>query len=205
VNGNDPAMDWTMLAGSTLATIVGGITWRLRKGALTQVAFFAGIVMCVMSAINFSTRYETFPFWVIGAILVAIGTLWVGLGLNERILPVRTALALGCYAALQGFQMMVAGEDGFILWAAMVAIGFSIAAVVASIYVKRAILLGFGSVGIIMFSMVTVMEMFGGRAGAPILLLVMGIVFIAVAVVAAKVAPRIRRTPPTTPHSAKLA
>ena len=96
-------------------------------------------------------------------------------------------------------------KNGFILWAALVAIGFSIAAVVASIYVKRAILLGFGSVGIIMFSMVTVMEMFGGRAGAPILLLVMGIVFIAVAVVAAKVAPRIRRTPPTTPHSPNLA
>ena len=73
-NGEGPAMDWTMLTGSLVATIVGGVTWWLRKGALTQIAFFGGIVMGVMSIINFTTGYETFPFWVIGAILVAIGS-----------------------------------------------------------------------------------------------------------------------------------
>jgi|GEM_PF-1409373 len=206
--GIDYADSWIMLAGAVTATAVGGITWWFRKGSLTQIAFASGIVMIVITAFNFLAAYEqsgvarAFPDWAIAALLVAVGTLWVVLGAREQLPPTRTALAVGCYVCLQGFQMMVQGTDGIRLWAALLAIGYSVAAIAASIWLKRAILLGFGAIGIMMFTTVTVMEQFAGSAGAPIALLVAGVIFIGLAVMVAKVAPRIRRTPsdPKTPQ-----
>jgi hypothetical protein len=186
---------WTMLAGGLVAAVVGGATWLSRKGSLTQVAFMGGIFVSVISVLNFPGVQDTAPDGVFGIALIVIGVMWVAFGAAERIVPARTALVLGCVVTIQGLQMLMSGGQGFNAWAGFVGIGFGIAAIVASIYLKRAILLGFGAVAIIMFSMATVMEVFGGRSSAPILLLVMGVVFIAVAVVAAKVAPRIRRTP----------
>jgi hypothetical protein len=197
-NGSEPSTDWTVLAGAVSATLIGGVTWLLRKGSLTQVAFMGGAVMSVIAALNFRGPDSSLPFWAFGLLLVALGTVWVALGAAERVVPVRTALATGSVVTLWGLQMMAGGDDGFVVWAALVGIAYGVAAIAASIYLKRAILLGFGAVGVILFSTATVMEVFGDRMGAPILLLVMGVVFIAVAVVIAKVAPRIRREPKTT-------
>ena len=182
-------MNWTTLAASVSATIAGGMVWWLRKGALTQIVFLGGILMNVIVAINFLGPDTTVPLWVFGAVTAAIGIAWVALGAAERIIPVRTALRAGV-ATLLGLQMMVRTNAGFQVWAALLAVGVGIAAIAASIYLKRAILLGFGAVTIILFSLMTALQAFGGTARAPILLLVMGVVFIAVAVVAAKVVPR---------------
>jgi hypothetical protein len=194
-SGSTLAANWTMLAGSVAATLVGGVTWWLRKGSLTQIAFIAGLAANVIAALNFAGPEPTFPFWVFGAVLVSIGSAWVALGATERMVPVRTALAAGSVVVLQGLTMMTNSDAGYNTWAAVLGIGFGVAGIALSIALKRAILLGCGAVAIVMFSMTTVMEEFGNRVGAPILLLVMGVVFIAVAVVAAKAAPRARRMP----------
>ncbi len=188
-------VNWAVMAGAATATLVGGVVWWIRKGALTQIAFFVGILMNVIAAINFLSTDANPRIWPVGMLLVAIGITWVALGAAGRIIPVRTALSLGCVGTIFGLQMMTQGDEGLRLWAGLLAIGIGIIGVVASIFLKRAILLGFGAVTIVLFSLVTVIEAFGGTARAPILLLVMGVLFIAVAVVTAKVIPLIRRTP----------
>jgi hypothetical protein len=103
--------------------------------------------------------------------------------------------------------MSMSNPDGGILsWAAVLAIVFSVGEIVASVYLKRATLLGFGAVGIVMFSLILVMETFGGSIGAPMLMLIVGVVFIIVAVVVGVLAPRIRRTPkqPKVPNAPKM-
>lgn len=193
---------WPMLAGSAVATLVGGITWWLRKGSITQVAFMGGIVMVVIAALNFNAALDVLvpgatpiPEWIIAAVLVALGTVWVVLGAAERIPPVRTALVMGCLACYQGLQMMAQGNEGLRLWAALLGIAYGVVAIIASIRLKRAILLGFGALAVMTFTVATVVERFARSGGAPIALLVTGVVFIGLAVFVAKVAPRMRRSP----------
>jgi len=50
-----------------------------------------------------------------------------------------------------------------------------------------------------MLSITTMQVMFAGRIAVPVLLLMMGVVFIAVAVVVALVLPKMRHTPPEAP------
>ena len=197
MNG-DPASNWTMLAGGVTALLTGGVTWRLRVGSLTQVAFMGGVWMTVLSGINFAATAVNplVGIRAFGGLLVAIGIIWTALGLAERVRPVRTALSLGCSVCFFGTQMLLRGDLGeFAAWAGYLGIALGIGGIAASIRFKRAILLGFGALAVIVFSMTTVMELFGGRLGAPVLLLSMGVVLIVVAAVTARVASRMRRAP----------
>ncbi len=191
----DAVTNWAVLTGAAVTTLVGGIVWYLRKGSLTQIAFFSGVFGLVITGINFTGPDQIVPTWVFGALLAVIGLVWTALGAAERLLPVRTALSVGCLATFMGLQMMVRSDSGFHVWAGVLAIAVGIGGIAASIYLKRGILLGFGAVTVIVFTLMTVMTAFEGTVGAPILLLIVGVVFIAVAVVAARAIPRIRRTP----------
>ncbi|HET6351728.1 MAG TPA: hypothetical protein VFG89_06350 [Coriobacteriia bacterium] len=199
VAGVEASSTWAFIAGSAFAVLAGGVTWWLRKGSLTQIGFLASVIVLIIS-VGVQTRMgEAYPSWVLGMTMVAVGTLWVILGVRQLMTPARTAIAAGCYACLQGLQMSVAGGTDFQVWAAVVAIAFSIGEVILSIYTKRAILLGFGAVGTVLFSVATVMEVFGEHVAAPILLLAVGVVFIGAAVTVARLLPRFRQGPPATP------
>jgi len=185
------------------AVLFGGVTWWLRKGALTQAAFMLSLVGLVTAAINFAPPDNRSATTIAGASLLVLGTLWVVLGALERITPVRTALVMGSLAALMGLQMLQFGSGeggpGFRTWASLLGVAYGVVGIVASIYLKRGTLLGFGAAYIIIFSMTLVLERFQGQAGGPVLLLVAGIVFIIVAVVVARLAPKMRRTPTPPP------
>lgn len=187
---------WTGLAGAACGTVAGGITWRLRQGSLTQIAFVLAVVALVISGINFAELSEQAGMGItgFGGLLVLLGTAWTGLGAAELAKPARTALSLGGAVTFMGLQMLVRGDTGeFYLWGGLLGVAFGVAFIAGSIYLKRAITLGFGAVYVIMFSLMTVMEAFGGRVAAPVLLLVMGVVFIVVAVVVARAASHMKQ------------
>jgi len=195
----DWGSNWTVTTGMVTAALAGGVTWWLRKGSLTQAAFAVSLVGVITSLMSFLPPDSSYVGTIGGTAILALGTIWVVLGALGRITPVRTALVMGSLASLLGLQMLQfavgTGESGFRTWAALLGIGYGIAWIVASIYLKRGTLLGFGAAYIIIFSMTLVLERFQGRASGPLMLLVAGLVFIVVAVVVAKLAPTMRRTP----------
>lgn len=199
----DWGSNWTAMVGMATASVCGGVTWWLRKGALTQVAFMTALIGLVTSVMNFLPPDTSMATTIGGATLLVLGTLWVISGALERIRPVRTAFVMGALSTLMGLQMLLwgSGQDGpgFRTWVALLGIAYGIAGIVASIYLKRGTLLGLGAGFIIVFSMTLVLERFQGRVGGPLLLLVAGIVIVVVAVVVAKLAPKMRRTPPVPP------
>jgi len=79
-----------------------------------------------------------------------------------------------------------------VAWAAALGIGVSIVAIVASIPLKRGVLLGFGAVGLLMMSIQTIMSFFEGQVAAPVLMLIGGITFILLAVLVAVLLPKMR-------------
>ena len=194
----DRASNWTVLMGMLTAALVGGATWRLRNGSLTQVALVASLVGVITAVMGFAPLDGTTATLTMGGIaLLALGTIWVVVGALERIPPVRTALVMGSLTLLAGLQMLAwsSGEGtGFRTWAALLGVAYGIAGIVASIYLKRGTLLGFGAGFVIIFSMTLVLERFQERASEPLMVLAAGLVFIVVAVVVAKLAPTMWRT-----------
>jgi hypothetical protein len=187
---------WTGFVGAVTGVVTGGITWRLRPGSLTQIAFVMAVVMLVMTGMNFATMDDSggTATMAFGGLLLLLGTVWTFLGAVERITPPRTALALGGSVAFLGLQMLTrSGMGEFHTWVGILGVAYGVAFIVGSIYLKRAIMLGFGALYVIVYTMITVMEVFGGRVAAPILLLVTGVVFVVVAVVVAGLSSRMRR------------
>lgn len=185
----------TSLAGAAAGLVAGAITWWFRKGAVTLAAFGVALNMTVMLAFNLLNPPPTFELepWVQGTVLAAIGVVWVALGIAERLNPANTAIAVGAVGTIFGLQVMQRGPHGELMaWAAWLAIAIAVAGIVAAIYFRRGVLLGLGALAVAIFSISTVMGLFGRRLAAPIVLLVAGVVFIALAVMLAVVLPKWR-------------
>ena len=139
------------------------------------------------------------------AVISVLGIVWVVLGTTNRLLPSNTAIASGSLVAIQGLQMLQRTSMGEpVMWASWLALGVSIAAIVVSVIIKRGVLLGFGAFALVMFSIMTIVTVFEGRIGAPIMMLIVGVVFIIVAVVVALLVPRLRRGTDETPGPAGM-
>jgi hypothetical protein len=137
-----------------------------------------------------------FEFWQLSILLIVLGVVWTALGALEKMRPVRTALVLGSLTLLQGLQMLAMGNDGRVNVAgALAGVAVGVASIAASVWSKRATLLGFGAIEIMMFTVMIVIDRFEGRMGAPLALLSAGVMFIILALVTARLAPRLRRTP----------
>ncbi len=191
---------WTALAGSAAAVVSGGVTWWFRKGSPTQLVLVGAIVMTVVTAMGIAEP-EGVPFWVPALALTVIGSTWVALGVAKLIMPSNTAVAAGSLVALMGLQMMQRTEQGSpVVWAAWLGVGLAVLAIVASVLLRRGVLLGFGAFGLVVMSMQAIMVHFQGRIAAPFLLLIMGVVFIVVAVMVAVLMPRMRRGASERPH-----
>jgi len=211
VGATEPQIDygsaWTLLAGTLTATVAGAVTWWFRKGSITEVAFVGALASNVLAAMSF-TAGDAMQNVILaaGGALLLLGTVWTVLGALERVTPVRTALVMGSGVALFGLQMLLrTGGPQLNVWAALLGIAYGIAGIVASIYLKRGTLLGFGAVYIILFTMMLLIDRLGTTGGAPLAMLGMGVVFIVVATMSAKLAPRVRRSekaarPPKTPR-----
>jgi hypothetical protein len=68
--------------------------------------------------------------------------------------------------------------------------------IIASIPMKRGVILGFGAGGVVLWSVNLVNSVFGERMQGPVLLLVIGVVFVAMAVLVGVLLPRFRRAGP---------
>jgi len=148
-------------------------------------------------------------FWVTGAVMLVVGALFGAGALFNVVTPVNAAYtiaSLGLFLGLQNltFNPLTERASAVPMWAGL---AIAIAMIVGSIPLKRGVLLGFGAAGVVVYSVMLVNELFGGQIGGPIMLLIVGTVFVAMAVLVGFMLPRMKRggeggrhTPPLGPH-----
>lgn len=189
----DYAGNWGRFAGFLSGTVLGGIVWWFRRSVLPHLVFGLSALMVILTSLGLYPP-ETLAFWVGGVLTLTFGLVWGGLGLKGWLPPVNTALCIACPAVLFSFQTMARGSMGgpytWVLWTGL---AVAVAMVVASIPLKRGVLLGFGAAGVVLYSVSIVVEQFGGMMAGPIVLLVAGVTFVAMAVLVGVMLPRMRR------------
>jgi hypothetical protein len=195
----DRVTTWTVFVGSVAGTVIGAVTWWLRKGSPTQLVFVSMLMGVIVSVWQIS-GFDAIPPAVPGVVITLLGVVWVSLGAARLLEPSTTAIAAGSYIVLQGVQMMQGGPDGALFHIApWVGVALALAAIGFSVWLKRGVLLGFGAFGMVAFSIQLITTLFEGQIAAPVMLLAVGVVFIGVAVMVVLLAPRMRHTTLSTP------
>lgn len=187
------AANWAGIVGALAGVATGFVTWWFKRGAVTLVATGGACFMAVSSAM--SIGFEMVQPWVPGVVLLAVGALWLAFGLLERLTPSNWAVGIGLVLADIGMlmaQRTPAGEP--VAWPLYLGLALSVTSIAASIWLKRGVMLGVGAAGVVLFSFAAATSLFEGQAAAPVILLITGVIFIAMAVLVAVMLPRMRRS-----------
>lgn len=189
------AADWAWFAGFATMAVVGGAVWWRRRTVMQHLAFGLGVgigTLLLLPLLPFEG-----PEWGAGAVLALVGVVWGALGLKGWLPPENAALTLAAFGVLGGIQIMESAWSPLPLqphWALWVGLVASVAMLVASLLIKRMVFLGFGAGGIVVFSFQLIDTAFRGTIGAPIALLVAGLLFVAMSVIVAVMLPWMSRT-----------
>jgi hypothetical protein len=178
-----------LLAGVGTAIFAGGL-WAARRQALQQIALFASIMTTVTSGLAVAELMD----WT-GLALWGLGVAWLALAWGGLLLPERTGYALGALAALLGPRLLgPLGPGSGRAWL-LLGLATAMAFVAASVRMRRTLLLGMGVAGLFLYVPMLVFEYFSGALGAPLALVVTGVVLVGVALVLA----RLTRPPSASP------
>lgn len=161
-------------AGATTAAFAYPF-WRMRCEALQQTAVFAAAsaALFAFGFLDWAANGETFA----GLLVAALGSVWLAGSQIGRIMPRRTAEALGCIGILVGMQTAAFDEAGWFFVAMVVATGILALGMGRS----RNILLGLGAAGLFVFVPQFITEAFGASVGAAGAIAIAGIVIIGIA------------------------
>ena len=194
VTQRDMSEAWGTTSGFALAAVAGGFVWFLRPGALTQLVFGVSATFGSMTVMELLPEglWEK-AGWLPGAMALAIAVPWFLLTLKGVMRPANTAYSVACAGILWGVNMLQVGDPADApLWPLLLGVAVSVGMLAGSLPLKRAVLLGFGAAGVVVFSLRLVMDLFEGEIGGPIVLLIVGVLFIGLAVFAAVALPKMR-------------
>ncbi len=199
------AVEWGLFIGSLAAAIAGGVVWWVRRTPLQHIVF--GCAVAASSITVLALPDVEGPDWIPGAVLVAVGVVWGVLTFLKWLTPEWTGLSLASLGILGGIEWMAVSPSfaenaalTFLPWALWLGLAVSVAMIVASIPLKRWVLLGMGAVGVVGFVPEILAQVFPNAVTGPILLLVGGVLLIIAGVAVAVFGPRIgARTPPAPP------
>ena len=187
---------WASFAGAIGVVASGATTWTLREWLVPELATGFGVYVLILSGFGLLPDTVAAAYWISAAVMLAVGIMWVVLGLFEKARPSNTALAVGCATAIFGLMQLFENSGQEHHWAPWLGMAFAVAAIVASIRFKRGIMLGFGAAAVVLFAFSWTQMVYEGRLAGPVILLVTGVVFIAMAVLVAVMLPRLKGTPP---------
>lgn len=193
---------WAAFAGGASAFLAGGVAWWFRKGGLTLLAFGGACIVAIISGFNLVTP-NALPYWLQGAVLLAVGLVWLALSLRELLAPSNSGLVVASVmVVVSAMVMTIQTGPGYSeppSWPMWLGLAIAVALIVASIALRRGVMLGFGAAGVVWYAFRAVERLFEGRIGAPIMLLIVGVIFIGMAVLVAVVLPKMRRQPSAPP------
>lgn len=164
-------------AGSAALALV---LWALGRDPLLHAAFFATLVVSLVGAIL--SLPGKAPIWVYGVVVWALGVLWGLLGWRRVLPPWWLAVALGSVTATVGPAV---GIDEY-PWLLAVGLGVSLCLMVVSVPSGQVPLLAVGTLGTFGYTTWAVFRYFGDSLGVPLTLVVVGGLFLGLAVVAGR-------------------
>lgn len=159
---------------------LAAVLWMARREALQHLALFATLCVGLIGAL-LSLPGEA-AMWVYALAIWAFGALWGLLGWRRLLEPWWLAVALGSAAAVIGPAV---GLDEY-PWLLVVALGTSLFLMVVSVPTRQVPLLGVGTLGTFGYTTWAVFRYFGDSLGVPLTLVIVGGVFLGLAVVAGR-------------------
>jgi hypothetical protein len=168
-----------LLAAGGSAVVATGLWWRLQFG-LQQLAFLAGGLVTVVVAILWLPGEP--PSWTVALAVWVLGSLWAWLGWKDRVHPGWLALMLGTVGALVGPS--IAGEDYG--WVLIPGLATAAGVMAISVRVRETPLLVLGTLAAFSYLTWAVVRYFSDSLGVPLALVIVGVIFLALAVLAGR-------------------
>lgn len=162
---------------ATLATAYALALWFWRPSVLqlavaaTGTAFTAGLTAGALGL-----RFDA-----VAAAVLAVGVIWIGLGWGGLVRPTRATVVIGSLIAFVGGQVVAIGGYSP-LWGLLAAAGL----VALALYRRDLLILGIGSVGVLISLPMVVYEWFPSVAAAAVSLVVVGALLVVVALYTAR-------------------
>lgn len=176
--GLDSADRDTALAISLAVLGISLVVYRQRPAVLQQVALAVGVGGVALSGLSYP-QAEVDPLFF-GLMLWSLGVAWLLLVHGRWLEPERTAQVMGALAVGIGSQVATAGDSpGFGL---LIGLASTVSLIALSLSTASLLLLGMAVVGVVVFVPQTIFHFFGDSLGAPIALLVTGLVLVVGAV-----------------------
>ena len=174
----DATNEWAVVLTSTAVLAAAVPLYALRRSPLQLVAVAAGLMATAGSSLTFvpgelPAVYLGLPIW-------AIGAAWLLLTQDGWLTPQRTAQALGLLALGVGAQIM--GTDSEPAAGLVLALVSTAAVLAIAVPTGSLVMLGFGVAGVLIFVPQAVFHFFGESLGAPIALLLTGLLLVGGAV-----------------------
>lgn len=194
------AVDRDLVAlGMALPTAAwAGVLWRWRPRALQELA--TGVAV-IATGIGLLGAIDPSLVDFSGLLIWAIGVAWLLLAWGNVVAPVAPAWVFGGVAAL--FGPLVIFE--VIRWESLLGLATAGGLVAAGVLWRRTVVLGLGVAGVFVYVPTTVFSFFGEALGAPLALLVVGVVLVAGSVRLLRLRSGLTADPatpiePTEPH-----
>ena len=182
----------TLLTGIGTSAYAGAL-WLFRRWALQLLACFGGVVTLVVGVI--ATGWGHPPVWVFGFAVWGLGAVLLLLGWLGPAKPAFAAYVIGSCALIVGPR--VSEQD----WMLFLGLATGAALMAVSVAAREAVLLGFGAAAVFGYVTWIAVRFFGDTLGAPLALLVAGIVLLGVAVLTARLRRLTGRREPAAPSS----
>ncbi|MEX2393527.1 MAG: DUF2157 domain-containing protein [Actinomycetota bacterium] len=173
----------TALLCSIVALAYAIPLWIASRSALQHLVTF-GAVMA--TAVTLLVQLEDVDVQYFGLLVWSVGLAWSALAWGQVVQPGWTGYALGSLALLGGPNIFAIDELRFV----GLSFGLVTAAALigASVFLRAQLLLWFGAAGVFVFVPQATFEFFGDALGAPVALLVAGIIVLAMGLIV----PRLR-------------
>ncbi len=185
------AADWGLFVGALAAVIVGGIVWWFCRTGLQQLAFGVSLATACITALALPQTEG--PYWVVGLVLLVIGLVWGAMGYAGLLRPVNAALALGTVGVVAGFLTMASmGNDSPHAWALWSGLAATVVLLALGLLTRRYVVVGISALGLWQFLPAILGELFPDSIAGPIVVMVLGVVFIGTGVAVAIRAQRKR-------------
>ena len=168
-----------LLIGAGTATLAA-LLWAVRREALQHAALFASVHVALIGAVLCLPGDA--PMWAYALLVWGIGVVWGLLGWFRVLEPVWLGMALGSAGAVIGPAIGI----GDYPWLLAVALGTAVFLMVVSVPTGQVPLLAVGTMGTFGYLTWAVIRYFSDSLGVPLALVVVGGVFLALAVVAGR-------------------
>jgi hypothetical protein len=171
------------LATSAATAGYAGALWWFRRGGLQQVGAYAAVVTTVVALLAAPSHPPTAAWF--GLAVAGLGAAWAVLGWGGVLVPERTALVLGSLGVLAGAEV-VASESG---WGIALGLAAAVALLAGGVVLRRALLVGLGAAGLLVFLPQGIGRRLGDSVGAALVLMISGLAVVATGVLLARLRP----------------